>query len=50
MLEDLRDICHRNLSPKSIQTINLIQKYSEILLMNVNLNLVIENFAVEITK
>ena len=50
MLEDLRDICHRNLSPKSIQTINLIQKYSEILLINVNLNLVIENFAVEITK
>ena len=50
MLEDLRDICHRNLSHKSIQTINIIQKYSEILLMNVNLNLVIENFAVEITK
>ncbi|MBQ8604955.1 MAG: AAA family ATPase [Oscillospiraceae bacterium] len=50
MLEDLRDICHRNLSTKSIQTINIIQKYSEILLMNVNLNLAIENFAVEITK
>ncbi len=50
MLEDLRDICHRNLSHKSIQTINIVQKYSEILLMNVNLNLVIENFAVEITK
>jgi len=50
MLEDLRDICHRNLSEKSIQAINIVQKYSEILQMNVNLNLLIENFAVEITK
>ncbi len=50
MLEDLRDICHRNLSEKSIQAINIVQKYNEILQMNVNLNLLIENFAVEITK
>ncbi|MBR5521430.1 MAG: AAA family ATPase [Oscillospiraceae bacterium] len=50
MMDDLRDICHRNLSEKSIQAINTVQKYTEILQMNVNLNLMIENFAVEITK
>lgn len=49
-LEDLRDICHRNLSPKSIQAINVIQKYTEILSTNVNLNLAMENFAVEISR
>jgi len=50
LLEDLRDICHRNLSEKSISTINVIQKYTEILATNANLNLVIENLAVELAK
>lgn len=49
-LEDLRDICHRNLSPKNIQAIETIHKYSEILTTNVNLNLALENFAVEISR
>ena len=49
-LGDLRDICHRNLSPKSIAAINVIQKYTEILATNVNLNLAMENFAVEISR
>ena len=49
-LEDLRDICHRNLSEKTIQAIDVIHKYSEILKTNVNLNLALENFAVEISK
>lgn len=50
LLEDLRDICHRNLSEKSINTINIIQKYTEILATNANVNLVIENLAVELAK
>ena len=50
VLEDLRDISHRNLSEKSIQIINTAQKYSEILLTNANLNLAIENFSIEVTK
>lgn len=49
-LEDLRDICHRNLSAKSIQAIDTIHRYSEILSTNANLNLVLENFAVEISR
>lgn len=49
-LGDLRDICHRNLSQKNIQAINVIQKYTEILSTNVNLNLAMENFAVEICR
>ncbi len=49
-LEDLRDICHRNLSPKSIQAIDTIHRYSEIMDTNVNLNLAMENFAVEISR
>lgn len=49
-LEDLRDICHRNLSPKSIQAIDTIHRYSEIMDTNVNLNLALENFAVEISR
>ena len=50
LLEDLRDICHKNLSEKSIHAINVVHKYSEILKTNVNLNLAMENFAVEICK
>ena len=50
LLADLRDICHRNLNPKTINAINVIQKYTEILATNVNLNLAMENFAVEIGK
>ncbi|MBQ3008679.1 MAG: hypothetical protein IJD80_03725 [Oscillospiraceae bacterium] len=50
MLEDLRDISHRKLSPQGIKIINTVQKYIEILQTNANLNLVMENFAVEITK
>ena len=49
-LEDLRDICHKNLSEKTITAINVIHKYSEIIKTNVNLNLALENFAVEICK
>ncbi len=49
-LEDLRDICHKNLSEKTINAINVIHKYSEITKTNVNLNLAMENFAVEICK
>lgn len=49
-LEDLRDICHRNLSPKTIQAIETIHRYSEIMTTNVNLNLALENFAVEISR
>ena len=49
-LEDLRDICHHNLSPKTIQAIETIHRYSEILATNVNLNLALENFAVEISR
>ena len=49
-LEDLRDICHKNLSEKTITAINVIHKYSEIIKINVNLNLALENFAVEICK
>ena len=49
-LEDLRDICHRNLNEKSIQAINTIHRYSEIMTTNVNLNLALENFAVEISR
>ena len=50
MLADLVDICHRNLSQKSIEMIKTIGRYNEILVTNANLNLVIENFSVEITK
>ena len=50
LLEDLRDVCHKNLSEKSIQAINIVHKYSEIIKTNVNLNLAMENFAVEICK
>lgn len=49
-LDDLKDICHRNLSPQTIYVINTIQKYTLIIENNVNLNLAIENFAVEVTK
>ena len=49
-MEDLRDICHGNLSEKSIQAIQVIHKYTEILKTNVNINLALENFAVEISK
>lgn len=49
-LDDLKDICHRNLSPQTIYVINTIQKYALIIENNVNLNLAIENFAVEVTK
>lgn len=49
-LEDLRDVCHRNLGEKSIQAIKTIHRYSEIMDTNVNLNLALENFAVEISR
>ncbi len=49
-LEDLRDICHKNLSEKSIKAINVIHKYNELIKTNVNLNLALENFAIEICK
>ncbi len=49
-LDDLIDICHRNLSIQTVYIINTIQKYKQIIENNVNLNLVIENFAIEITK
>ena len=49
-LDDLRDICHGNLSEKTITAINVIHKYSELIKTNVNLNLALENFAVEICK
>ena len=49
-LDDLRDICHRNLSTKTIQAIETIHRYTEILATNVNLNLALENFAVEISR
>ncbi len=49
-LEDLRDVCYRNLGEKSIQAIKTIHRYSEIMDTNVNLNLALENFAVEISR
>ena len=49
-LEDLRDICHKNLSEKSIKAIKIIHKYNELIKTNVNLNLALENFAIEICK
>ena len=49
-LEDLRDICHRNMSAKSVQAIETIHRYTDILSTNANLNLVLENFAVEISR
>lgn len=50
LLEDLRDICCRSLSFKTIDMIDTIQKYTEILNTNANLNLAAENFSVEISK
>ncbi len=50
MLEDLKDIFHRNMSAKSVRGINTIQKYTEFLSTNRNLNLIIENFSIEIAK
>ncbi len=50
LLSDLRDICHTNLSAHSVQIINIIQKYNEILSTNANLNLVMENFCIEIAR
>ena len=49
-MDDLKDICHRNLSQKNISVINTIQKYNLLLAGNVNLNLAIENFAVDVTR
>ncbi len=50
LMEDLKDICHKNLSRQSIKIINTLQKYSEIMATNANLNLVIENMRVELAK
>lgn len=50
LMQDLTTICHNSLSRQSIQVIQLIEKYTEILSFNTNLNLVIENFATEATK
>ncbi len=50
LLEDLKDVCHGNLSHHSVAVINIIQKYTEILSTNANLNLVMENFCIEIAR
>ncbi len=50
LLSDLTRLCHNNLSQKNVQLIELVQKYSEILSFNTNMNLVIENFAIERAK
>ena len=49
-LDDLRDICHRNLSDSSVKAIEVIHKYRGLMETNVNLNLALENFAVEISR
>ena len=49
-LDDLRDICHRNLSDSSVKAIEVIHKYRGLMETNVNLNLALENFAVEISS
>ena len=49
-MDDLKDICHRNLSQKNISVINSVQKYNSLLATNVNLNLAIENFAIDVTR
>ena len=49
-LDDLRDICHRNLSDGSVKAIEVIHKYRGLMETNVNLNLALENFAVEISR
>lgn len=49
-LDDLVDISHKNLSEKNIKIINTVQDYRTLLSKNINLNLAIENFAVELIK
>ena len=49
-LDDLRDICHRNLSDSSVKAIEVIHKYRGLMETNVNINLALENFAVEISR
>lgn len=50
LLEDLADICHKNLSERNVKNLGVIQKYTEILSTNAAMNLVIENFAVDMAK
>lgn len=47
LLADIQSICSAKMNERNVQVLSLIEKYTEILSYNTNLNLVIESFAME---
>lgn len=50
LLGDLIDLCRQNLSEKTAKIIKVCEDYTDLLNTNVNMNLCVENFSVDVTK
>lgn len=50
LLGDLIDLCRQNLSEKTAKIIKVCEDYTDLLNTNVNMNLCVENFSVDVAK